>query len=73
MTRPMPQPVKGRSVRRSHTKRPTHTAIATADSSQGGSAPSPPSRPKLTPRFQTMTSRKKPSITGTMALLAFIR
>ena len=38
----------------------------------GRQAPSPPIRPKLTPRFHTITSRKKPSITGTMAP-AFIR
>ena len=42
------------------------TAIATADRTQGGSAWSPPSMPKLTPRFHTMTRRKNPSITVTI-------
>ena len=50
MTRPIPQPVSTRSVRRSHTNSPTQTATATADRTQGGSAPSPPRSPKLTPR-----------------------
>src|SRR5262245_7435113 len=67
MTRPMPQPVSVRSVRRSHMKRPIQTATAIADRSHAGSAPSPASRPKLTPRFHTITSRKKPSITGAAA------
>jgi hypothetical protein len=47
--------------------------MATPDRSQAGRARSPPSKPKLTPEFQTMTSRKKPSITDTILVSIFNR